>query len=285
MRAGAPDHRHLAAGRRRAVKTWASTEPPSRPRPAPRSMIHSSLSPWSSCNCGVSARRASAAAGERGDDQRHRRHRALFDSPWLPDDLHRHRILADRNRDTERGTQLHADRVHRVVQARRPHLDDRRPPSSSPTCAPRRGAPAQRRDWSAPRRPPCAPMPPHRAGPAACARPSPSPRRHGRRNRPGSRRNRQPAPARPDHRIARTQAADAAVADRDQEGLAADRREAQHALDRLVEFDAFGIGDDRERSRRCAANRAACAAVCRTARRAADRSGDDGNRESGIGNR
>ncbi len=51
---------------------------------------------------------------------------------------------------------------------------------------------------------------------------------------------------RPDHRIARAESADRAIADRDQERLAADRRHAQHARDRIVEPDAVDIGDEVE---------------------------------------
>ena len=56
--------------------------------------------------------------GERRHDQRDRRHRLVRLAIGVPLRLHRQRVLADRDRDVQVRAQLHADRAHRVVQQR-----------------------------------------------------------------------------------------------------------------------------------------------------------------------
>ena len=55
---------------------------------------------------------------ERRDDQRHRRNDLARAIGRIPRGLHRQRVLADRNRDAERGAEFFAHRVHGVVEVR-----------------------------------------------------------------------------------------------------------------------------------------------------------------------
>ena len=178
--------------------------------------------------------------GEAGHHQRDRRHGALLAGlRVLPNGLHGHRILAHRHRDAQLGTQLLGHGMHGIEQRRvlalvvdRGHpvggqadmaqLADRRGGQVGDGLAHRdaRGVGAgQQRHRGALG---------HGHGLAGIAvEIQQGHRAVGHRHLP-----------RADHRVARAQPTDAAIADGDQERLAADHRQAQHATQRLAQLDA-----------------------------------------------
>ena len=184
-------------------------------------------------------------ARERGNDQRYRRDGAVFAAILLPHGLHRQRILADRNGNIQLWTKLHADGLHGVEQRR---VFAGMPDRSHPVC--RQLDLAQRSDRRCRQiRDRLADGHARRRGrrqhgdrralahghrfAAVTVEIGQSHRAIGHRHLPGT-----------DHRIARTQATDSAITDRDQKRFAADCRQTQHALDRFLERDAVQIRND-----------------------------------------
>ena len=209
-------------------KTWARHEPPSRFRPRPRSTTSNEVS-GSARQLGGQGPAHVADRRERGRDQRHRRDHRAARAALLPHRPHRHRVLADRDRDAERGRELGARRPDRGVEAR--VLARRQPRRRHPVARQldvaeagdvgggdvgdrladgqtRRGRGVEQRD----RRPLA-----NRHGLAGVAVEARGrDRAVGDRDLVGA-----------DHRVAADQAADGAVADRHQEGLVGDGRQAQ----------------------------------------------------------
>ena len=184
-----------------------------------------------------------ADAGEAGNHQRYRRHRALRLALMLPLRLHGQRVLADRDGNVQRGAQLHTDRFHRVEQRRvfTRMVDRRHPvgrqPNFAQTSNRRSGHIGDRLAHGETR--------------GLCAI------EHGDRRALGHRhrfadvtikiRQRHRAIGnrnlpRADHRVAMIEATHRAVADGDQKTLAAHHRQPQHAQQRLVHADAGEVG-------------------------------------------
>ncbi len=145
-----------------APDTWASIDPPSRSRPAPRSTSTSAES-------GTQLRRPRAThVGQRRegrDDERHRRRDLLVLAGRRvgPAGAHRQRVLADRHRDPERGHSSIADGVDGVVERRiLAGLAAGRHPVARQLHAAERARPARPAGWSSPRRPPSGRMPARR---------------------------------------------------------------------------------------------------------------------------
>ena len=188
---------------------------------------------------------------ERGDHQRHRRHALVRLALVVPLRLHRQRVLADRDADVQLRAQLHAHRLHRVVQqcvfarvAGRGHPVRRqldfvqrvdRGRAQVGQCFAYRHARRRRRVQQGQRR---ALTQRHRfAGHAIEV--GQGDRHVGHRQLP-----------RTDHLLARGQAADAAVTDGDQEVLRGDRRMRQHAQTGVLQVQARGVQRRPARCRR-----------------------------------
>ena len=234
-------------------KTCARIEPPSRAWPRPRSTSRSSVSPASLRSCGVErAAHVDARA-------RRRRPRAtaapdlLRLAALLPRRAHRERVLADRDADAQRGTQLERHGLHGVVErgvlagraggrhpvGRELHARERRRPAaaarlvsaSATAIRPEAGASSERDRGALADRERLAGV--ALEATAASTAQSATGTCHG-----------------PDHRVAGAQPADRAVADRDQEGLVRHRRVQQHAADGLGELDSVRVERPQLRSQR-----------------------------------
>ena len=179
---------------------------------------------------------------ERRDDQRHRRGHRLVGLPVAPGRAHRQRILADGNRQSQRDAEVDRDRAHGVVErrvlarlSRRRHPVGRQLDLTQVADARSREIGNRLGDRHAPRsrgvdqRDRRALADGHRF--ARVAREIRERDRDvGDRHLPGT-----------DHRIARAESADGAIADRDQKGLVGDRRQLQHAIGRLADVDAVEL--------------------------------------------
>ena len=205
---------------------------------------------------------------ERRHDERHRRRDRALDAVLVPRRAHRHRVLADRNRHAELDARFDRDGAHRVVErrvlagmtrrrhpvGRELHVRDRADVGGGDVGdrfgnrhAPRRRRIDQRERRALAHR--------HRFAREALVVHERD-RDVGHRHLP-----------RPDHRIARAQSADGAVADRDEERLVRHRGQLQHAIDRVREIDVDKI-ERGQRARDVARRRASSSAACRGSRRA-----------------
>ncbi len=198
-------------------------------------------------------RQARARVGdrrERRDDQRHRRRDRLVDAAVAPRRAHRHRVLADRNRQSDARRTARARPRAPCRTARRPRPDVRpRAIQFAESLTSRDVADAGRGDVG------------DRLGDRHAARRR---RVDQRERRALADRHRLAGVAReiherhgdvgdrhlprPDHRIARAQAADRAIADRDEERLVGDRGKLQHAIRGVLDRDAGQI-ERRQRAR------------------------------------
>ena len=244
-------------------KTCARIEPPSRLRPPARSTKTRSVAPRSVRSCGVQVARTSSQGAKAETTSESGATTAFLTPVLLPRRAHRHRVLADGDADAEPRAEVEGHRLHGVEEGgvlaggaggRHPvgrELDarerrDRRRGQVGEGLADRHapgGGAVDDRDRRALA---------HGEGLARVALEGQQRRRAvGDRHLP-----------RADHRVARAEAADRAVADRDQERLVGHRRVEQDAPDGLGEVDArpprrgaaAGAGASRP---------ASCAAACR----------------------
>ncbi len=217
--------------------------------PRPARCAGSAVSPRSRRNNGVSVLRASGTGANAETIKRYGRRHGLGHAVVVPRRAHGHRVLAHRNRETDGDAGVHRHGAHGVVQrgvlARMP---GRRHPvgrkldvsESANACSGQVGdrfahrhAPGRRRVDQRQRR---AFAHRHRLARIAFE----VHQRHGdvgHWHLPGS-----------DHRIARTQSADGAIADRHEKRLVGDRGELQHAVRRVPDRDA-GKVERRQRAR------------------------------------
>ena len=180
--------------------------------------------------------------GECGDHQRHRRRHLVIAVGIAPRGAHRQTVLADRDADPERRTQVEADRPHGVEQRRvLPRLAGRGHPVGR-QLHPRDGADAGRRQV----RQRLAHRHPARRGRVDDRQRRALSHRHrlaengiethrgdsdiGDRHLPAA-----------DHLVARGHPADRAVTDGDQKRLVRHRREAQDAIERFAHVEPRGI--------------------------------------------
>ncbi len=235
------DRRDPAASRRARRTPARATKPPSRFAPAPRSTSNNTVAPRSVRSCGVQVLRTSPTGANAEMISDTGATTDLRCDALAPHRLHRQRILADRNRDAERRTQLFAHRVHRGVQRRvfaglaagrhpvgrefhvrqradvgRENVGERLTDRESPGR--RRIEHRDRRAFA------------HRHRFAGMAEVVGN--RHGdvgHRHLPG-----------PHHLVAADHAADGAIADRNQEGLVGHRRETQQPIRGFAQVELRG---------------------------------------------
>ena len=179
---------------------------------------------------------------ERGDDERYRRDHLVGARAVAPGGGHGQRVLPHRDRDAQRGAELHRHRLHRIEQVR---ILARLPAGGHPVRRQhhpidarhiRRGDVRERFGHRHPGRRPRVEQRDrgtlshrHRlAGEAAKA--AQRYRAVGHRHLP-----------RPHHLVAGHEPADAAVADGDEEGLVRHRRHAQHPLQGRADVDPAGV--------------------------------------------